>query len=218
MMSVRRRGMSAIAGLGTALALFLAGCGAPNYTYVANTTQNTYFKVPYSWRQINTNALVKAITNGGSANGTWIVGYDASGSPSAQHVLGVVPDKPFVYATVGQLNQTTTDMLSYNVLKDFFLPVTSDARTNAAQQGFPLTGFKLLASSDLTPGQGIHGVSETYDYTFPGNRVVTFDQVALTNAADTKVYLLLVHCTATCFTHNKAQISTVINSFTVRSS
>jgi hypothetical protein len=47
---------------------------------------------------------------------------------------------------------------------------------------------------------------------------VTFDQVALTNSADTKVYLLLVHCTATCFSHDKAQISTVINSFTVRSS
>jgi hypothetical protein len=185
---------------------------------VANTSQNTYFKVPYRWRQINTGALVKAITNGGSANGTWIVGYDASGTPSAQHVLGVVPNSPFVYATVGQLNQTTTDMLSYNVLKDFFLPVTSSARTNAAQQGFPLTGFKLLASSDLTPGQGIHGVSETYEYTFPGNRVVTFDQVALTNAANTEIYLLLVHCTETCFSHNKAQISTVINSFTVRSS
>ena len=215
---VRRRGMPAIAGLGTALALFLAGCGAPNYTYVANTGQNTYFKVPYSWRQINSTALVKAVTNGGSANGEWIVGYDASGSPSAQHVLGLVPSSPFVYATVGQLNATTTDMLSYNVLKDFFLPVTSTARTNAAEQGFPLTGFKLLASSNLAPGQGIHGVSETYDYTFPGNRVVTFEQVALTNATDTEVYLLLVHCTATCFSHNKAQISTVIDSFTVRSS
>jgi hypothetical protein len=218
MMSVRRRGLSAIAGLGTALALFLAGCGAPSYTYVANTGQNTYFKVPYSWQQINSTALVKAITNGGSANGAWIVGYDASGKPSAQHVLGMVPDSPFVYATVGQLNSATTDMLSYNVLKDFFLPVTSTARTDAAQQGFPLTGFRLLASSNLAPGQGIHGVGETYDYTFPGNRVVTFEQVALTNATNTEVYLLLVHCTATCFTHNKAQISAVINSFTVRSS
>jgi len=215
---VRRRGMPAIAGLGTALALFLAGCGAPNYTYVANAGQNTYFKVPYSWRQINSSALVKVVTNGGSANGQWIVGYDASGSPSAQHVLGLVPSSPFVYATVGQLNATTTDMLSYNVLKDFFLPVTSTARTNAAEQGFPLTGFRLLASSNLAPGQGIHGVSETYDYTFPGNRVVTFEQIALTNATDTEVYLLLVHCTATCFSHNKDQINTVIHSFTVRSS
>jgi hypothetical protein len=61
-------------------------------------------------------------------------------------------------------------------------------------------------------------VGETYDYTFPGGRVVTFDQIALTNATDTEVYLLLVHCTATCFTHDKSQISTVMNSFTVRSS
>ena len=214
---VRRRGISAIAGLGTALALFLAACGAPNYTYVANTSHNTYFEVPYSWRQINSTAMVKAVT-GGSPNGAWIVGYDASKTPSAQHVLAVVPSSPFVYATVGQLSASTTDMLSYNALKDFFLPVTSSARTSAAQEGFPLTGFKLLASSNLSPGQGIHGVGETYDYTFPGGRVVTFDQVALTNATDTEIYMLLVHCTATCFSRNKAQISTVIHSFTVRSS
>jgi hypothetical protein len=215
---VRRRGMSAITGLGAGLALLLAGCGAPHYTYVANTTANTYFKVPYGWRQIKSTALIKAITGGSSSDGAWTVGYDASRVPSAQHVLGTVTTSPFVYASVGQLNQSTQDLLSYNVLKDFFLPVTSTARTTASEDGFPLTDFKLLASANLAPGQGVHGVSETYDYTFPGGRVVTFDQIALTNSTDTEVYLLLVHCTATCFSHNKTQISTVMNSFTVRSS
>jgi hypothetical protein len=216
---VRRRGMSAIAGLGAGLALLLAGCGAPHYTYVANTTSNTYFKVPYGWQPIKSTALIKAITGGSSSSdGAWTVGYDASRVPSAQHVLGTVTTSPFVYASVGQLNQSTQDLLSYNVLKDFFLPVTSTARTTASQDGFPLTDFKLLASANLAPGQGVHGVSETYDYTFPGGRVVTFDQIALTNSTDTEVYLLLVHCTATCFSQNKTQISTVMNSFTVRSS
>jgi hypothetical protein len=218
MRRVRRRGMSAIAGLAAGLALLLAGCGAPHYTYVANTNTSTYFKVPYGWRQINSTALIKAITGGGSSSGAWTVGYDASRMPSAQHVLGTVTTSPFVYASVGQLNQSTQDLLSYNVLKDFFLPVTSTARTTASQDGFPLTDFKLLASANLAPGQGVHGVSETYDYTFPGGRVVTFDQIALTNSTNTEVYLLLVHCTATCFSQNKTQISTVMNSFTVRSS
>jgi hypothetical protein len=211
--------MSAMAGLAVALGLFVAGCGAPHYTYVANSSSQTYFKVPYSWRQISTAALIRAITGGSSSSSSaWTVGFDASGSPSAQHVLGTVPGEPFVYASVGQLSQSTTDMLSYNVLRDFFLPVTSAARQNATQQGFPLTGFKLLDSAELAPGQGIHGVRETFDYTYPGGRVVTFDQLALTNANDTKVYLLLVHCTASCYSQNKAQISTVMNSFTVRSS
>ena len=215
---VRRRGMSAIAGLSAGLALILAGCGAPHYTYVANTSASTYFKVPFGWRQISSTALIKAITGGSSSDGAWTVGYDASRVPSAEHVLGTVPTEPFVYVSVGQLNQSTSDLLSYNTLKDFFLPVTSSARTTATKDGFPLTGFRLLASANLTPGQGVHGVSETYDYTFPGGRVVTFDQIALTNATDTEVYLLLVHCTAACFSQNKTQISTVMNSFTVRSS
>jgi hypothetical protein len=215
---VRRRGMSAIAGLGAGLALLLAGCGAPHYTYVANTAASTYFKVPFGWQQISSTALIKAITGGKSSDGAWTVGYDASRAPSAQHVLGIVPSAPFVYASVGQLNPSTQDLLSYNTLKDFFLPVTSTARSTATKDGFPLTGFKLLASSNLASGQGVHGVAETYDYTFPGGHVVTFDQIALTNATDTEVYLLLVHCTAACFTQNKAQIGTVMNSFTVRSS
>ncbi|MGH3275260.1 MAG: hypothetical protein ACRDNZ_13175 [Streptosporangiaceae bacterium] len=216
MKRVRRGGKPAITGLGMALAMALAGCSAPPYTYVANTTAHAYFKVPRGWTQISTAALVKAAT-GGAGGGAWTVGFDASRSPSAQHVLRSVPGQPFAYATVGPLSPAGTDMLSYDALRDLILPVTDAARQNAAQQGFPLTGFKLLSSRDLMLGQGIHGVAEAYDYTYPGQQVVTFDQVALTNADDTEVYLLLVHCTARCYSDHKAQISTVMNSFTVRS-
>ena len=32
-----------------ALVALLAGCGAPEYTYVTNSTDRTYVKVPASW-------------------------------------------------------------------------------------------------------------------------------------------------------------------------
>lgn len=217
MKSVRYPGVSALAGLLVALGVVLAGCGAPAYTYVSNTQQHAYFKVPSGWSSIKSTAIVKALT-GGASGGAWTVGFDASVKPDAEHVLPTVPVQPFVYAMAAQLNQSTSNMLSYNLLKNSFLPVTSDARSSATQQGFPLTQFQLLSSTTITASQGIHGIREIYDYTYPSGLVVTFDQESLTNADDTSVYTLLVHCTQSCYAHNQSAINTVMESFTVRSS
>jgi len=69
----------------------------------------------------------------------------------------------------------------------------------------------------LTQEQGVHGVRVTFDYTFPDGSTDTFDQVAFTNADNTEIYLLVLHCTAACYAHNHSQIDTVMQSFTVRS-
>jgi|HubBroStandDraft_3_1064219.scaffolds.fasta_scaffold254108_1 hypothetical protein len=201
------------------LGLAVAGCAAPQFTYVTNSSQHTYFKVPSGWRQISAGALAAAV-NGGSSKpqaGVWTVGYDGSTQPEANHVLGAENQQPFAYSVVAAVNQTTTNELSYNDLRDFFLPVTSAARSSAAKSGFPLTNFKLITDSMLELSQGVHGVREIYDYSYPDGSVNTFDQVALTNADDTEVYLLLVHCLASCYSKHQSEIDTVMKSFTVRS-
>ncbi len=201
------------------LALAVAGCAAPQFTYVTNSSQHTYFKVPSGWRQISAGALAAAV-NGGSSKpqaGVWTVGYDGSTPAAADHVLGAENQQPFAYSVVAAVNQTTTNELSYNDLRDFFLPVTAAARSSAAKSGFPLTNFKLLGDSMLELAQGVHGVREIYDYSYPDGSVNTFDQVALTNADDTEVYLLLVHCLASCYSKHQSEIDTVMKSFTVRS-
>jgi hypothetical protein len=201
------------------LAVVVAGCAAPQFTYVTNSAAHTYFKVPDGWRQISRGALAAALNNGNSTpqSGVWSVGYDASTAPDPNHALGVQNLQPFVFSEVGPLNQAGTNALSYNQLRDFFLPVTSAARASAAKSGFPLTGFQLLRDTTLTPGQGVHGVRVTFEYAYPGGGTNVFDQVALTNADDTEVYLLLVHCLATCYSEHKSEIDTVMTSFTVRS-
>jgi hypothetical protein len=47
--------------------------------------------------------------------------------------------------------------------------------------------------------------------------VSTFDEDVLTNADQTEVYFLLVHCSDTCYTQNENNINTVMSSFTVGS-
>lgn len=196
----------------------LSGCGAPAYTYVADTSAKTFYKVPHDWHQISQKSLNAALSAaGGSGSGIWSTAFDADAAPSANHFLASDVKKPFVFAEVGTLSPTASNELSYNMLRDFMLPVTSNTRQAEAQSGFPLTNFKQLRDDTINGKQGVHGVRETYQYTFPNGVSDTFDQVALTNASQTQVYFLIVHCTNSCFSMNQKSIDTVMTSFTVGS-
>ena len=211
----------ALAGLWLiVMVVMVAACGAPQFTYVTNSSAHAYFKVPAGWAKLSDSALASALRGGSSSktpNGVWSVGYDGSAPPSASHVFGAMVQKPFAFALVEPLNSTASAGMSYNELRDIFLPVTSATRATAAKSGFPLTGFHLLRNDIVTQGQGVHGVRVTFDYTFPDGNTDTFDQVAFTNADDTEIYLLVLHCLASCYQRNHGEIDTVMQSFTVRS-
>jgi hypothetical protein len=207
-----------VGGCALLLGVTLSGCAAPQYTYVANSGQSTYFKVPSGWHKISDSSLsseLQAAT--GSSGGGWTVAYEAGHKPTAGDFLSFGTSQPFVFAEVGQLNSTASSQLSYDSLRDFFLPVTSTARQNAAAQGFPLTGFKQIRDQMLALGQGVHGVRETFDYTYTGSITDTFDEVALTNADQTVVYLLVLHCTTGCYSNDQTEINDVMSSLTIRS-
>lgn len=206
-----------VGGCALLLGVIATGCSAPQYTYVANSGANTYFKVPHAWHKIGSDELsaaLKAVT--GSSGGGWTVAYEAGAKPNARDFLNFGTSQPFVFAEIGTLNATASSSLSYDVLRDFFLPVTSTARQDAAAQGFPFTNFQQIRDQTLTLAQGVHGVRETYDYT-AGNGTDTFDVDALTNADQTTVYLLVVHCTTSCYSNNQTAINDVMASFTIRS-
>src|SRR5881394_644700 len=46
---------------------------------------------------------------------------------------------------------------------------------------------------------------------------VTPHPFAFTNADNTEIYLLVLHCTVTCYQHDHSEIDTVMQSFTIRS-
>jgi hypothetical protein len=207
-----------VGGCALLLGVVLSGCAAPQFTYVANSGSNTYFKVPYGWHKISDSSLSSELkTATGGSGGGWTVAYEAGHKPTAGDFLSFGTAHPFVFAEVGQLNTTASNQLSYDSLRDFFLPVTSTARQSAAAQGFPLSGFKQIRDQTLTLSQGVHGVRETFDYTFTGGVTDTFDEVALTNADQTVVYLLVLHCTTSCYSTDQTEINDVMSSFTIRS-
>ena len=204
-----------VGGCALLLGVTVSGCAAPQYTYVANSNQNTYFKVPHGWHAIGAAALEHVLNESGGSNSAWTVAYEAGAKPNADDLFNFNTSQPFVFAEVGALNSSASQEISYDSLKDIFLPVSSEARQQEPSD-YPLTDFKSLRDQTLTPGQGVHGVWETYDYTDNGV-TDTFDQVALTNADQTVVYLLFLHCTTTCYQNDQNEINDVMSSFTVRS-
>lgn len=211
-----------LGGLGVLLAVATAaGCAAPQFTYIADSSANTFFKVPYGWHRISDVSLAAKFKTLGSTlgkNGSWDIAYDAAQAPTVVHLFSPDATKPFVFAFVAPLSPAASRSLSDNGLRDILLPVTSAGRLAAAQgSSFPLTHFHLLRDTLIEPGQGVHGVSDTFEYTYPGGITDTFGKVVLTNSDKSQLYFLMVHCIATCYSHNRDQIDTIMSSFTVRS-
>lgn len=203
--------------LGVLATVGLTACGAPAYTYVADSAAKTYYKVPTEWHQISQKDLDAALkAAGGSSGGAWITAFDGNSAPSTgdNNSLGLA--QPFVYAQVGQLSPTGSAEISYNAMRDIWLPVTSTAQQQYASEGFPGTNFTQLRDQTITASQGVHGVRETFRYTFSGV-TDTFDEEVLTNADQTILYILELHCTEECYSQNQNNINTVMSSFTVGS-
>jgi hypothetical protein len=203
--------------MGVLATVALSACGAPAYTYVADSSASTYYKVPSQWHQISQHDLNAAMAaEGGSSAGIWSTAYDGNTAPSAGHDSSLALSQPYVFAQVGQLNSTETAALSYDAMRDIWLPVTSTARQTEASEGFVGTDFTQSRDQTITAKQGVHGVRETFQYTF-GGVTDTFDEEVLTNADETDLYILEAHCTEACYSHNENNINTVMSSFTVGS-
>jgi hypothetical protein len=216
--ALRLPAFAALAALAGLAGLAVAGCGAPAFRYAADSKANTYFKVPRQWHQIDDLSLAVALQRGGYTAGVpWEVGYDAGAAPSVKHVVSSTASQPVVQAIVAPVTRAASNAMSYNLLRNLILPVSTLNRADAAKHGFPLTGFTLYNDSIITPGQGVHGVRDIFSYTYPSGATDTFDQVALTNSDATMVYLLFAHCLSTCYSKNLHQIDSVMTSFTVRS-
>ena len=215
---LRFREGPAVAGLVLLAAALLAGCGAPRYTYVKNSADHMYVKIPASWHSIDQKDLDNAIgldpAEDASSRGLWLQGYDAADTPSALHLFGSSAPEPAVLVSVQRVPQASRGGLSLDGLRDFFFPVSPTARQN--NQNPQLTGFGLLADDVLTPGDGVRGVHTVFRYRLGGGPPQMMDQTGYLNDDASKLYLLLVRCSTTCYKDRHGEIENVVSSFTIR--
>ena len=204
-------------------AIVATGCGAPQFNYATDSSAGAYFKVPHDWHQIDAASLtaqLNAMSNGfGDQAGLWDTAYDASGDPTAGHVLDPGATSPFAFAFVVPLGAKASDAMSYNLLRDFILPVPRPPRGSRPSRTASRSPSSAAGQRQwcITPGRAFTGSGRSTATPIKDGRTDTFDQVALTNSNATMVYLLLVHCLSTCYSENSSEINTVMQSFTVRS-
>ncbi len=197
----------------------VAGCSAPEYTYVQNTTHRTYFKVPASWRVIDENALKQIMNKDSASSGkdsTWAVAYDAADAPSPAHLVDSDTSQPIVYASVQPVPTTARGQISLDSLRDLLLPVTSSAREGATTSSETFSDFTLVADEVLNPEPGIRGVHEVFQYRLSKGPLQTFNQTAYVNNDASKVYVMLVRCSSECYQARRAELEGVAASFTVQ--
>jgi hypothetical protein len=203
--------------LGTAL---ITSCAPPQYTYVTDSGDSTYFKVPHYWQEVTPSSLCAELEkeSGASTCPTgWSIAYEADHDPSAVNFLADNLKQPFVFSEVEPYTSQTGAALTTEQLQDFFLPFTAEARESDALSGFPLTNFVQLRDATIKLNGGFYGYRETYQYTFPDGNADTFDQDVLTNSAGTTIYFLVLHCTTSCYSQDQSVINDIVSSFTVRS-
>jgi hypothetical protein len=215
---LRRRAVWAVT---VALVAVLSGCGAPEYTYVTNSTDRTYLRIPNSWRPIDERALDEAIgldaTSEAAQDGFWLEGYDADATPSPDHLFGQHSAAPAVFIGVRAVPETARGQISLDLLRDLFRPVSAAAREeDAMNPASTFTGFQLMEDQVLTPGDGLRGVHVVYRYKIGGGPSQVFDQIAYVNDDASKLYMFYVRCSTDCYQQRKQEIANVVSSFTVR--
>jgi hypothetical protein len=119
----------------------------------------------------------------------WAAGYDGSDVAVGGHVFGAVVPQPFAFALVEPLSSAASSSMSYNQLRDIFLPVTSAHQAERRQERLPADRVPPPAQQRAHPGAGRARGAGYLQLHFPNGTADTFDQVAFTNADNTEVYL-----------------------------
>jgi hypothetical protein len=219
-MAHRRKPWALLSGL-LVVVVLLAGCAGPEYTYVTNSTDRTYLKVPNSWRPIDPKAIDAALgldtTVKDADRGLWLQGYDADAAPSPDHLFGASAAAPATLIGVQDVPMTARGSYSLDKLRDLFYPVSPASQQQAAADPTSVvTDLSVMSDEVLTPGQGVRGVHTVFRYRVAGGPPQVMDQTLYLNDDASKLYLFFVRCSTECYQQRQKEITSVVSSFTVK--
>ena len=215
-----------IVGLAVALALTLSACSStPSRTYAKSAKAGTYLTVPYGWHKISQSQLSKreslSTAQGASdrANAViWQEAYSPSIGENPKSVFSLkAPNSPIAFVRVRSLLPDEVNAVSYNFLRDIFVPLTtwSNSTTDFSTSPLPMTGFKFLDEREYVAKKA-HGVHSTFSFTGSDGISQTFDQTAVVSDDRNYMYVLLVRSTTDYFLKHRKLLANISQSFTVR--
>jgi hypothetical protein len=227
---VERARVSAGAVGAALVALVLAGCAGPQYTYVRDDDGGTYFKVPATWRKVDQKIVDQELFGDPDSAVTqaakkvfWVAAYDAHATPSMSHLLVGAngnEDQPFVFAKVKKLTETERNQVSLDQLRNSGgLPVVlpeEDRQLLETSKDSQFKDFQLVDDQVLPIEDGVRGIRSVFNYRVGNGPLQTFDETAYLSADGTQISTLLIRCSATCYRHRSAEIDTIAQSFKVK--
>jgi hypothetical protein len=133
----------------------LVACSSP-YTYVENTEDNMFFKVPKEWRLFDEDEIfADNITSlspqqeAATRRANWLIGFDAHPRPSIRHLLGNTKF-PTGFARVSPLPDEARDVFSFAALRNVIFPI-DDTLSQDPQ------AVEILEIQDLVLKDGFRG-------------------------------------------------------------
>ena len=194
-------------------AAVLASC-ATRYTYVANSGDRTYFRMPHGWTLFDESELRASHALGipeseppGSAP-MWIVAFDADPSASPKDLAFDDESYPQGLAQVRTLDEATRASFSDASIRNSLLPLDQIMQQNP-------DALQLLNTDAIKQADGVHGMRLVYRLTASGTSI-TVDQVAVVDSSTQKLHLLAIWCSSTCYDRYRASIAQVVDSWTVK--
>ena len=194
--------------------LVVAGCGGSGYTYHSNRDENLYFKLPDDWtvfddEDIPTDALTP---------GMWVRGFTAGSDPTVEGVFSLTASEPRGFVFVEPLDVMERDTMSLRALRGTLLGTDAAGELLdplAYAQQFPDQLRILDYDGAVVYDHGPHGVHLRVAITPPGEDTAVIDQLVLTDAGTSRLYVLSIGCSLPCFEAHERQIEEVIDSWTL---
>jgi hypothetical protein len=198
---------------GAVLGLSLSACGPPTYRYESSDANDLVLKVPRSWTLVRSG--IPANSDGTAADpGNWLAVFDSASKPSLDHARSTHATSPVAVVRTLVVTKDEGSTATDNTLRDVLWPVSDSGRQAATLSGFTGTDFHEIADRTITT-KAAHGVHVVYSYNL-GEGSEVYDQVALIDAKKTRIHVLFVHCTQSCYDANRQEITSTMGSLTVK--
>jgi hypothetical protein len=203
----RRRGRPAlVVAAALTLATGLAACSG-NRT-VASSSQQFYASLPSGWKVFGSASLSrdKPLHSLITTKPTFLEVASASPRPRATDAFSS-SHYPWAIALVRPLTTAEQSQMSLESLSDVLVPVDELSQLGDSVQ--------LLSQPTEQVNGPLHGIVLSVQLQGPSGGEIAYDQSTWVNAATSKVWLLMVGCSPSCFQQQQSAISSVMSSFLV---
>ena len=210
-MGARRRLLPAV--LAVAAAAGLAACGT-DYHYVKNSDEGVYLKVPNDWEIFDEEQYFRATLDEPSPaqldalrENEWAAGFDGDPNPSPRNLNALDSRHPHGFARVHGIGIDEHDTFSLQSARNLVAPIDELIDAGAAQ---------VLDAEEFSLNGGFRGSHIVVNLGLEKGGYTTLDQTVVVDADTTKLYILAIGCSDTCYEKNKDEITSLVDSWTVR--